>query len=960
MGDVRDGMRGVGLEIVDLSDAGRAALDVLIARPAARGAEEVERVQLGDVADLRTAWQPEVATGFAGPARGCLSCSSSPHLCCDSSSRLGLHERASPIPGETSGRGYERFLYRRGVRGLLILLLPTVAWSVCAPDDVRFDSHDLAYRAPFGAVSTGTPVRLRVEAEGFASARVRVWDAVARAERWFPMRLEAGAFRAEVSADRPNILYYLFELTPEDGGDPCYVLDDDPGFTGGGPGVPGAELDTLRSFQLTVYDPPTLPETWLGEAVVYQIFVDRFRDGDRANSPDTPRFYYGRDEGTTWRSGGEAWNSRVCDPTETREPACRGVSSSNFYGGDLVGITEKVEAGYFDALGVTALYLTPVFDAPSNHKYDTTDYLAVDPDFGTQADLEALFRALRARDMRLVLDGVFNHVSSDSPYFDGFGRYDEVGACEAEDSPFRDWFYLPDIGSPGRAGGRPIECAGGATYEAWFGFGALPKLRADHPEVRRLVWQVANHWSGAGAAGWRLDVAGDIDNGKAGEPGNDFWETFRAQVRGHHGDVVVIGEEWGDASRWLLGDEWDSAMNYRLRSALLGWMAEREVVTNDENDASSSGPIRPLSPSAFHARLMSIHEDYPPAAWRSMLNLVGSHDTNRIRFLVEESGGGARWRQLWTFLFSYPGAPMVYYGDEVGASEDGVFTGGTWRDDPFNRLPFPWGDAPGHYEASPEWAAEVRRLAALRWSHPALVRGDIEHGWLLDDARGVYGFRRSLGEAEAVVVLNRGAEDVELQVELVDPFAPGRVVAAGGARVFATPGDTIAAPAEVSADAVGDGTITWTPVRTDTHGEREVALAYEVLLDGEVHARVEPPAFGGPLTARVEVAGEVAVRAVGVWGPGAATPLGGVAPEVDAGAVADAGTPGLDGALPPPQDAGRVAAADAGHDVEIDGGREGCGQAPSSGDPGWWALVFAGARRRRYHRRAEGRHRGEG
>ncbi len=828
---------------------------------------------------------------------------------------------------------------------VLSLTFVAAASAQCELGPVGFDTHDVAHRSPFGAVPVGTPVFLAVHAPGISSARVRVWDAVARAERWHALEREGERWTVALRADAPNILYYLFELTPGDGCAPHYLLDEDPRFTGGGTGVTSAGLDTLRSFQITVYD-DAHPRTWLADAVVYQIFVDRFRDGDADLNLDAPRFYYGRD--TVWRSHGEAWNTRVCDPTETREPACRGTSSGNLYGGDLAGITAKVESGYFDALGVSALYLTPIFHAPSNHKYDTTDYRRVDPEFGDAAAFDDLVAALRARRMRLVLDGVFNHVSSDSPYFDGFGRFDEVGACEAVDSPFRDWFYLPDIGSPGRSGGRPIECAGGQTYEAWFGFSALPKLRAEHPAVRALVWDapdaVAPTWSARGADGWRLDVAGDIDAGRAGTPENDFWEGFRAAVRAE-GDVVVIGEEWSDASRWLLGGEWDSAMNYRLRSTLLGWLAVGcegdgcrggALHTNDENEASSSGPIAPLPPTVFHARLMSIHEDYPPLAHRSMLNLVGSHDTNRVGFLLERTGSD-RWGQLWAFLFTYPGAPMLYYGDEVGLSEAGVYRDGVWRDDPFNRAPFPWPDTPGFYEADAERLRLVRRLSALRWSHAALREGDIEHGWAVDDASGLYGFRRTAGEATAVVLLNRGASAAEVGRELppgvVDPFAGTPSVPGGGWRVFATPGDTIAAPV-VEHDG---GVLRWAPVREDTDGGREVALAYEIARDGAPFATVEPPPFGGPLEVALDGPARYGVRAVGVWGAG---------PEVvvDLRAEADAGPPPRrDGGPPPPQDAGRFTTSSEPPAPEPTAG--GCRQVPWP--CAWWWLALVGCRRAR-------------
>ena len=366
---------------------------------------------------------------------------------------------------------------------------------------------------------------------------------------------------------------------------------------------------------------------------------------------------------------------------------------------------------------------------PSNHKYDTADYMVIDPDFGTLADFQELTSKAETHGIKVILDGVFNHTSSDSTYFDRYSRYDaagnltsagvgtddDSGACEAGSSSFYPWFYFPDIGTPGKDNGVTVYCNNGSgnapqTYEAWYGYSSLPKLKANSTPVRQLIWSngtssVGPYWVSQGADGWRFDVGGDVDPGLTNDLSNDYWEGFRTAVRAVDSQTLTLGEEWGDSSAWLLGNEWDSVMNYRFRSALLSWLATGctgngcsggVFQENDSNSASSSGAISTISPSLFNARLRSIAEDYPPMALQAMMNLEGSHDTNRVRFLLKkvnnDNDGAAvqRMKEWWLFSFTYPGAPTLYYGDEIGLNHDGVWDSSTWQDDPYNRVPFPW------------------------------------------------------------------------------------------------------------------------------------------------------------------------------------------------------------------------------------------------------------------------------
>src|SRR5690606_5622992 len=235
-----------------------------------------------------------------------------------------------------------------------------------------------------------------------------------------------------------------------------------------------------------------------------------------------------------------------------------------------------------------------------------TDYLSINEMFGDQADYDALIAGLESRGMHLIVDGVFNHVSSDSKYLDRYGRYDEIGACESPSSIYRSWFYFTDV----PAGTGPCVGSDGtpnaATYESWWGYDSLPKLNSTNPEVRAWIWDnqdnpevtVAGHWM-LTADGWRLDVGGDVDPGTINDPNNDYWEGFRNTVHAVNPDGYITGEEWGIANSWLLGGEWDAVMNYQFSSAVLSLWRDTTFTDNDHNASSSAGPLSPLTMTKF-------------------------------------------------------------------------------------------------------------------------------------------------------------------------------------------------------------------------------------------------------------------------------------------------------------------------------------------------------------------------
>jgi uncharacterized repeat protein (TIGR01451 family) len=629
-------------------------------------------------------------------------------------------------------------------------------------DGLEHDSRSDFYRVPFGAVPENTPVtlRFRTYAGDVTDVKVRVWDTALSSQSLYPMSYlttipgdpyDYDVWQLQLSApDYLTVLYYRFVVT--DGTDADYYEDDDL-FDGGLGEAYDASPD--YSWQIDVYDPAFTTPDWFKDAIVYQIFPDRFRNGVAANDPISGTFFYDEDPGVLTAP---QWNWIVPDP-RLPDPPWEGSYSKLFYGGDLQGIVDELD--YLQSLGVNTLYLNPIFESPSNHKYDTTDYEVVDDNFGDLATFQALVAGLDARGMHVVLDGVFNHTSSDSHYFDRYGRYPGfIGACEDVNSPYRDWYYFSPASPPGSG-----VCAGDTTYNAWWGFDSLPKLNTtDEPEVRTYIYSdtnpsppppVATYWLDQGADGWRLDVAGDVDA--------SFWRDWRPYIRAADPDAITIAEEWGDASRFILGDELDSAMNYRFRNAVIGLLRE-----TDWTDTNSTIPA--LSVSQFDSLMHSLQEDYPPQAFYALMNLVDSHDTNRVLIPLDQDGdptdddysdGKARLRVLALVQMTVPGAPTIYYGDEVGlvgyGDPDG---GGVFYSDPYNRQPYPWPDQAG-YDTLPAWRQQdtalldyYSALTAIRNGHPALRTGSFDT-LLVDDANDLYAYGRKQGDDAAVVVVNR-------------------------------------------------------------------------------------------------------------------------------------------------------------------------------------------------------------
>ena len=686
-------------------------------------------------------------------------------------------------------------------------------------DDLGHNSFDGAFRTPSGAVTTGTAVTLRMRAASndLTEARLRVWDDRNNTQNIYNMSIAAddGTYEwweATIPAPtEPTIYWYRFIAI--DGTATAYYEDDDSRNSGWGQTFADSPDN---SWQITVYDPSFQTPDWVQNGIIYQIFPERFRDGNPSNNPTAGEFHYDLPGGSIVRSNGSDWHEPICDPRDNSDPNCFNSYSLNFYGGDLQGIIDKLD--YLQELGVTVIYLNPIFSSPSNHKYDTTDFSIIDPAFGDLALFQTLSTEADSRGISLVLDGVFNHSSSDSIYFDRYNRYAAPdGACEDVASQYRLWYHFAPAGTPGAG-----VCAGDVDYESWFGYDSLPKLQSGNQDVRDYFYAggpnaIGRYWM-QWADGWRLDVAGDVDPGVTNDPNNDYWEGFRTAVHTTNPDAYIVGEEWGNSTPWLLGEEWDASMNYQFGSAIMSFWKDSTFIDNDHNSGSSAGILEPITPTELDNRLHYLEERYPAPAFHAMMNLLGSHDTNRALFMMDENTGSndpslyqnpnydwsdaiARLRGVILLQMTMPGAPTIYYGDEVGLVGPVTWDGSTWQDDPYNRLPMPWLDETGtpYYTHLQSQASQdvlfnyFKTLTGIRNGHPALRTGSFDT-LLTDDANNVYGYGRLMADYSdaAVMIVNRATAAQSTTVNVAGYLPSGTTLEDalnGGTYTVAANGD---------------------------------------------------------------------------------------------------------------------------------------------------------------------------
>lgn len=543
------------------------------------------------------------------------------------------------------------------------------------------DSRSLDCRAPFGAVTCGQVVRLHVYCEGAPRAVKAVFYENDR-ESVLPMQAsDYNAYELRYSVpDQPCLVWYHFAAEDQEG-HTIYLGNARDGLGG----IGDIYDHTPPSFQITVYDRQYDPPHWLRDGIMYQIFPDRFC---RSKPPlRTREDIYLHDE----------WNE---PPLALFDPRNGDTHSSDFFGGDLQGIISRLD--YLQSLHVTVLYLNPIFKARSNHRYDTGDYLKIDPMLGSEEDLKQLCSEAEKRGIRVLLDGVFSHTGDDSLYFNRYGRYDSLGAYQSKRSPYYKWYTFEKYPN---------------QYRCWWGVTTLPEVNKENEDYRHFMLDedgVTRRWVRCGTGGWRLDVADELPM--------RFLRDMRQGVKTEKEDAILLGEVWEDASNkvsygqmrcYCLGDTLDSVMNYPLRDAALCFI---------RGDISAFDFVR---------RIESLRENYPQPFFYSLMNLMGSHD--RPRVLNELAGecwdstdelrrgemalspaqrklAVRRLEEMWKIYAALPGIPCLYYGDEVGLEG---------ARDPFCRHTYPWGNE------DPQIMRITQRALEMRHTRPVLRRGGL-------------------------------------------------------------------------------------------------------------------------------------------------------------------------------------------------------------------------------------------
>ncbi|HMK31392.1 MAG TPA: alpha-amylase family glycosyl hydrolase [Terriglobales bacterium] len=659
------------------------------------------------------------------------------------------------------------------------------------------NTFDPFYRDQEGAVPENTQVTLRfrtLHASGIWGVRVRAYlfdtatgnttgpvDTDMPFDQNFTVNgTEYDTWIATLTMpSMPTVYYYKFKINRDqtNGFYSDDYLDDNDNVHKDGSGA-ASDGEPFNSFQITVYDPNFQTPAWLQNASVYHLMPDRFRNGDqtndycRAGSTTGCPLYYGSQQAFTYNQ----WNTQICDP-RSNTSGCSGEYSNQFYGGDLKGVQDELD--YIQSLGLDTIYMNPIFSARSYHRYDTDNYLHIDPALGGDTAFAALSTELQRRGLQVILDGVFNHASSDGTYFDRYDRYDgtapNIGACLSLASQWRTWFNFTD---------NNVPCTS-ADYVGWFGFDSLPTFNHTVGAVKDFFYRapgnVTQHWFGQGASGWRFDVADD------GNFPHAWWVDYRMYAKTYNSQGPLIGEIWPNASQWLAGDQMDAVMNYRFRKNITGFV--RNAEWHDDNN-NGTNDIPGLTPSQFDNAIRAVRDDYPPQATAAMLNLLDSHDVNRALYVMTELGDTGltqakqRLELAALFQFTYLGAPMVYYGDEVAINSPSLANSANGPiGDPYTRPPYPWLDQAGDPSiyGPPDTSVQsyYTTLAHLRkqysvlrnGSFVTLLTGDTQQA---NTAPNTYAYARVLnGSDSAIVAMNNGSSTNNASIPVNGVFTDG-------------------------------------------------------------------------------------------------------------------------------------------------------------------------------------------
>ena len=575
---------------------------------------------------------------------------------------------------------------------------------------MNFNSRKIECKSPYGAVKCGEKLSLHFPIASWVSVDkmfvfIRLGDVSTPVEMRFE-KSENGfsVYTADYVFDTAGIYYYRFEMRNRDG----------VWYYGRGENGESVCGENLPEWQLTVYKSSYKTPDFAKGNIIYHIFVDRF---NRADGVKTKRKY------RLHESFSESPEVVSADGK---------YYADDFFGGNFNGIREKLD--YLEELGVGIIYLSPIFKAFSNHRYDTGDYLKVDELLGTEDDFKRLLDAAHEKGMKIILDGVFNHSGADSLYFNKFGTYDSLGAYQSKSSPYYDWYYFKKF---------PDE------YACWWGCDNVPDLNKSNKDYRALVFGkngVVEKWQKLGADGWRLDVVDELPI--------DFVNLLIKKIKSVNKDALVIGEVWEDASTkvsygelrpYLLGDQLDGTMNYPFMNAIIAYVRD-----GDEK--------------FFKDTVQSILENYPKETVYCLMNSLGTHDTVRIINALSDvrAHGWSKTHKLGYKLpdseyekakkklylasvlqFTLPGIPSIFYGDEAGLQG---------FDDPINRRPYPWGSE------DKEILAHYKKLGRIRRENRAVFSG----GFNMRDENGLVAYERTSGDDEILIAVNAGADDKTL------------------------------------------------------------------------------------------------------------------------------------------------------------------------------------------------------
>ena len=636
-------------------------------------------------------------------------------------------------------------------------------------ESVEHDSQNEIYRYPMGAAEAQSMVRMRIKVQAQSkniSVKIHTWNRI-DGERLVVMNkddsiTDANYYVTYIEMPEKGCLewyYFIIEL-----GDKKFFYGNAHDRMGGiGHVSDGVEP---AAYQITVYNEGAKTPDWFKHSVMYQIFPDRFyRVGDKMvkkkgavyhASWDDPPFYY-------------------------KDPDTREIVNYDFYGGNLQGIIAKLP--YIKKMGICVIYLNPIFEAASNHRYDTGDYNKVDPILGSEKDLRELCEKAKKMGIRIMLDGVFSHTGDDSVYFNRYGRYDSVGAYQSKESPYFSWYNFREYPN---------------KYESWWGFHTLPNITEETPSYMDFIINnkdsVLHHWMECGISGWRLDVLDELPPG--------FSQAFYAELKKTDPDAVMLGEVWEDASNknaygvqreYLCGQETDSVMNYVFRQIVLDFLL-----------GGADG-------KSAERRVRSMQENYPAQNLYAMMNLLGSHDRERILTILGQAPscenvpavhqavyrldrerlarGIAREKLASLWQMTFPGVPSVYYGDEIAMEG--------YRD-PYCRCPYDWDGGNADLR---EW---YEKIIAIRNENVVLQTGRLEHVYGEGD---VYGFARVIDNGKDlfgakaengtfIVLLNRADHQRDVYVDvskykadcLIDEFTGNKIPVVYGKIQVSLPG----------------------------------------------------------------------------------------------------------------------------------------------------------------------------